>query len=690
MKTPSSSSSASSRFSPGRFAALMLATGGLLVIAPPVAAAPAFELAEAPNEVRLKTDGYALAITREGFGWTLYRGNEAVLRSAQPDNATPNGVLLFEETPERAGKIKKIDRQVDRVVIEYAFAKPKTGMLVELRPLADRVRITTTGLHRDPPLHSVGSALRFELGGKHQWYGGGFQGWRGKLVLPLNQAHIETPGFVAFGKTQASPFWYNTGGVGVWVRTPRDFRYAVNRAQAGKPDGLVSVEMRATSLTYDLLLAADVHDLVRTFIKEVGYPVVTPPADYFRQPIYTTWVEYKVPVDQQKVLDFAQSIRKQQLPAGVIEIDDKWEAKYGDMEFDAGKFPTPKALVAELHALGFKVTLWVHPFVNTDSATFARLRDNPKEGRKLFRDGTGNVGLINWWNGNAALWDMSYAPAAAEFRGKLKQLQTRYGIDGFKFDGADSEMVPQEGRASDGKDPIEFCDVYNREATAKWPWNETRVGIYSQKLGIVQRLIDKQSIWGPENGLQALVPEMITVSLRGYPYAMPDMVGGNQYNDDKADKELMIRWAQASALMPLLQFSIGPWHFDDETVRLAREASLLHVKFAPLIIAMARAAPKTGEPILAPLWYHAPADPATFAITDQFMLGPDVVVAPVVVKGATARDVYLPAGDWRDLKTGAVTPGPRLLRAHPAPLDVLPVFVREGSAAQKLSAKSVP
>jgi alpha-glucosidase (family GH31 glycosyl hydrolase) len=571
------------------------------------------------------------------------------------------------------------------VVLEYGFSRLKTGMLVELRPLADRVRITTIGLHRDPPLHSLGSALRFQLGSADRWYGGGFQGWRGKLVLPLNEAHIETPGFVAFGKTQASPFWYSTGGVAVWVRTPLDFRYGVNRAVAGKPDGLVSVEMPASTLTYDLLLAADVREVVRTFITEVGYPAVTPPADYFRLPIYTTWVEHKVPVDQQKVLEYARAIRKNELPAGTIEIDDKWEAKYGDMEFDATKFPDPKAMIAEIHKLGMKVTLWVHPFVNVDSDTFARLQKAPvNEARKLLHDGTGNVGIINWWNGNAAVWDMSYAPAAAEFRAKLKRLQSRYGIDGFKFDGGDSEMVPQEARAADGKDPIEYCDVYNREAASKWAWNETRVGIYSQRLGIVQRLIDKHSIWGPENGLQALVPEMIIVSLRGYPYAMPDMIGGNQYNDDKADKELMIRWAQASALMPLIQFSIGPWHFDEETVRLSREASALHVKFAPLIVEMARSAPRTGEPILAPLWYHSPKDAATFAITDQFMLGPDVVVAPVVHKGAVTRDLYLPAGKWRDLASGTVTEGGRLLKAHPAPLAVLPVFVREGSKAEKL------
>ena len=97
------------------------------------------------------------------------------------------------------------------------------------------------------------------------------------------------------------------------------------------------------------------------------------------------------------------------------------------------------------------------------------------------------------------------------------------------------------------------------------------------------------------------------------------MIGGNQYGNDHIDKELIIRWAQASALMPLMQFSYGPWHFDEETVRLCREASELHVKFAPYIVQLAQAALKTGEPILRPIWYNYPDEREALAVTDEFM-----------------------------------------------------------------------
>src|SRR5262249_35550137 len=151
----------------------------------------------------------------------------------------------------------------------------------------------------------------------------------------------------------------------------------------------------------------------------------------------------------------------------------------------------------------FRVTLWIHPFVNTDSQTFA---EHQADGI-LLRDLSGKVGLIKWWNDIAAVWDMSNPRAAAEFRSRLMRLQQLDGFDGFKFDGGDVNLVPRDVRSAGNITDAQYADVYNREATAHFPWNETRVGIYSQPLGIVQRLIDKHSRWGNDNGFAAIIPE---------------------------------------------------------------------------------------------------------------------------------------------------------------------------------------
>jgi myogenesis-regulating glycosidase len=619
--------------------------GALFLLAVTAAAQPAYEF---------KTPAFHLSIAREGGAIRVERQGEVILESDD---------VRF-DTSGRATKLLWEQPEGLSITLLYESTHKDGSVMMRIEPSVERIRVRTWILHSSGTLTPV---IRYKLAASGYWYGGGFQGWRAPQTFPLNQASIPRKWFLAEGNTQGTPAWCATKGVGLWVRTDHDLRYEI----AG---GMLAFEVPAESaVTYDILIARNIRQVVDSITSEIGWAKTVPPADYFGLPVYTTWVEHKTETSQQRVLEFARNIRNQQLPAGVLEIDDNWESRYGDLTFDTTKFPEPKAMTAELHRLGFRVTLWVHPFVNTDSRTYRSTQMQSL----LLRDSSGHAGLIKWWNGVAAVWDFTEPRAADEFRTRLRKLEA-LGIDGFKFDGGDVNLVPRDMRAHQPITPAQYADVYNRETAAKWEWEETRVGVYSQPLGVVQRLIDKHSVWGLENGLAATVPEAITVSLRGFPYVMPDMVGGNQYDNDKIDKELLIRWAQASALMPLVQFSWGPWHFDDETVRLCREASNLHITFAPYIIRLAQAVPNTGEPILRPLWYNTPDDVETHTIADQFMLGTDVVIAPVLQRSAIARRLYLPKGVWIDWKTKKKVAGGRWIDGYPAPLDTLPVFVRAG------------
>jgi alpha-glucosidase (family GH31 glycosyl hydrolase) len=649
----------------------LLSSLGLLCLVPAAALAGGFDLRETQDAVVVATSAYELSLSRTGAAATLTRGGATVLDGWAASG--PGGVFEKGGTSQTIGVLARVSREGDQVTLDYTTSVKDSLARLELRPMADAVRITVRLLVSEADMVP---GFAWTLASAGHWYGGGFQGFRDPQVWPLEEASIVRPTFLVSGLSQATPFWYTTKGVGVFVRTPLDFRYSVNAPADGKKDGLLRIAMPlASALEYDLVVTASLREAVQRFLREVGHPRRVPPAEYFRLPIYTTWVEHKADVTQAKVVELARAIRSNALPAGVVEIDDRWEAHYGDMDFDGAKFPDPRAMNDELHRMGFRVTLWVHPFVNPDARTFA---EHARE-RLLIRDANDGPALIRWWNGPAAVRDFSNPRAAEAFRRQLDGLMRRFGFDGFKFDGGDVHFVAKDARLARAVTAAEFPDVYNAEATAQYGWNETRVGILSQPLGIVQRLIDKNSVWGRENGLGALVPEALTTSLRGFFFLMPDMVGGNQYDGDQIDAELLVRWAQASALMPLLQFSVGPWHHGPEAVRLCRAASQLHLDYAPYTYRLAEASTSTGEPILAPLAYQFPDDPETFRITDQFMLGPDVLVAPVVEKDAVARDLYLPKGRWIDQKTKKPVEGGRWLRAYPAPLDTLPLFVRAGA-----------
>jgi myogenesis-regulating glycosidase len=613
-----------------------------------------------------KSPVYTLSILHNGFAVTLRRGEDIILQSTSKEDALANLGFTAAGVPQHVTKLLSFQESKGVVWLEYETSLTGVTARVEIRPEDDRIRFRTWLLNSDT---AFAPSFRCKLA-VGAWYGGGFQGYRDRQTFPLNHANITPRLFFAQGASQGTPIWYSTRGVAIWIRTPHDFSYSI-AVPEGQKDGLLNVEMPGvSSLAYDILIAPDVREVLRRINREIGFAHSVPPADYLRLPIYTTWVEFKTSVSQQKVVDFAHEIRRNQLPAGAIEIDDKWEDGYGNMRFDSSKFPDPRAMNDELHRFGFRVTLWIHPFVNVGTDSF----EDPAVRRFLMKDLSGSPGLIHWWQGDAAVWDLTNTAAASEFRRRLGELQ-KYGFDGFKFDGGDVNLVPLDMVPSQPATSTGIPDVYNKEATAHFPWSEARVGIYSQSLGIVQRLIDKNSVWGPENGLASVLPEALTASMRGFVYVMPDMVGGNQYDSDKIDGELLVRWAQASALMPLLQFSLGPWHIDEETTRLCREASALHLKFAPYIETLAEAVPSSGEPILRPVWYNFPMERDAENVMDEFMVGDAVLVAPVLVQGQVRRDIYLPAGEWREYKTGKVLEGGRWVRDYAAPLNTLPIFV---------------
>ena len=190
-------------------------------------------------------------------------------------------------------------------------------------------------------------------------------------------------------------------------------------------------------------------------------------------------------------------------------------------------------------------------------------------------------------------------------------------------------------------------------------------------------MLDKLSDWTYNDGLKTLIPTALTMSIGGYPFVLPDMIGGNAYGNFPS-KELYLRWLEINALMPTLQFSITPWDYKnatEEVLNVTKAMLKLHEQYSPLIIELAQNSVKTGEPIMRPLWWVSPNDANTYAVDDQFLVGNDLLVAPVTEENARKRNIYLPDGQWKDQK-GATHKGPTNLKDYPADLHELPYFTR--------------
>lgn len=275
---------------------------------------------------------------------------------------------------------------------------------LDLKLVADQWELTTTST--DFPVE-----IKIQLPGF--WYG------QGELINqhhPLNKLILNSASFQTFdnGATGLSgvmtPAWFSSNGALVIADSPIEF--GMNQPPADYPrfkwtfategrgafsdrpflekggvgDGLFTFNGHALNLKFSF--SENAVTAYQNLVKHFGHPTEIPPEDLFFKPTWTTWARYKTAIHQEVVLKFADEIIANGYPYHVMEIDDRWQVYYGDLEFDPQRFPNPKAMIDELHAKGFKVTTWVIPFLDERSHAFA--------------EGTKNGWLVRRTDGSSA------------------------------------------------------------------------------------------------------------------------------------------------------------------------------------------------------------------------------------------------------------------------------------------------
>ena len=412
------------------------------------------------------------------------------------------------------------------------------------------------------------------------------------------------------------------------------------------------------------------------------------------KPQWNTWVELTYNQNQKDILAYAKAIKANGFPAGgVIMIDDTWQFGYGIWQFDPRRFSDPKAMCDELHADGYKVMLWVCPFVSMDSPGYREMAFGLTDGGRRCEKGglimTGGktkygqdeAKPVDWWNGRSAILDLTHPRGVQWFARELGRLQADYGVDGFKLDAGDIDEYDPPYVTHVPASPSALCEAYAKIGL-RYPLNEYRACFKMAGQPLVQRLCDKGHDW---KSVQQLVPDMIACGLLGHPFVCPDMIGGGSWMafmpdaPTPFDPELFVRSAQAHALSPMMQFSAAPWRLlKGEHLAAVRAAAWTRMKWTPYIVEVAKACAVSGEPMLRAMEYEFPGH-GVETVTDQFMLGSKLLVAPQTVKGAKTRAVFVPPGDW-EADDGTVVAGPKTVEVA-TPLGRLPHFFPKATGA---------
>ena len=413
---------------------------------------------------------------------------------------------------------------------------------------------------------------------------------------------------------------------------------------------------------------------------------------FFSAPQINTWIELTYHQNEKDILGYAKSMVDNGVPAGVLMIDDTWQAGYGDWRFEPTRFKDPKGMMDKLHAMGYKVMLWMCPYVGMDLPSFRRVAwgTNPddvrgypvkggflaEKGKRPVANGRVEAKACRWWNGYSAFLDFSHPNANAWFTEVLDGLVRDFGVDGFKLDGAD--LTAYNLKTCEALDPKATNGSLNNGYAAyalKYPFCEIRNLWRLQQMPVVVRLHDKPHTW---EALRRITADMIAAGVIGQPFICPDMVGGGEWTTfipgSPFEPDLFVRSAQIHALCPMMQFSASPWRvLDAEKQQIVRDTVALRQKFAPMFVELAKKAATDGEPILRGLEYNYP-NQGYASVIDEFMMGADLLVAPQMEKDATTRDVVIPPGTWK-ADDGTTVVGPKTITVK-TPLARLPHFVR--------------
>jgi len=535
-----------------------------------------------------------------------------------------------------------------------------------------------------------------------------FEGYDGERIHGLGQhlhGHLDQKGLVidlVQGNTVVTiPFLHSSRGYGLLWNNP-----AMGRVELGR-DATRWVADSAHQIDYWITAGDTPAQIMEAYAEATGHPPLLPE---WAAGFWQSKLRYRT---QDELLAVAREYKERGLPLSVMVCDFFHWTHMGDWDFDPADWPAPDAMIKELESLGVRPAVSVWPTVEADS----RNHDTLSDAGLLVGDRHGGLLTFPWpARGHGtdyqqmAYVDVTHPAARRHLWQQLSEHYRSLGVSAFWLDASEPDMpLELAARAVYSTGPgVQVSNLYGKlvaravaeglnEAGDERPLSLVRSAwAGSQRYGAALWSGDIQPTF---ESLAQQVRAGLNVAMSGIPWWNTD-IGGFLGGDptDPAYQEVLVRWFQYGTFSPLMRlhgdrtpnhptFSAdmtgGPnevWSYGEEAYPILAAHLRLRDRLRPCLLELSEQAHHTGAPVMRPLFFDFPEDTHAWNVDDQFLLGPDILVAPVTEAGARSRTVYLPAGArWTDTATGELHEGGTTLDA-PAPLDRIPVFVREGAA----------
>lgn len=514
-----------------------------------------------------------------------------------------------------------------------------------------------------------------------------FELW-GDIESANNEAHVPVPLLVS------------SMGWGLLARSYRPGLFDLQQS------GTVQVtynQLQDEGFTFDLYGPGTGAEVTARYHQRTGSPEVPP-----------TWAF--APLQWRNALGGAddvyadmQAIRAYGIPTGLIWLDNPWQSTYNSMIPDPTMFPDWDGLVEDLHAQGFRTMAWSTPYLEEDEPDHDRYETN-----SWFVDAAILLNDFGDWV------DLTNDDAMVDWQGRVTGA-IDLGIEGWKLDyGEDTQVGIGSARLryafDNGEDERtmhhKYTLWYHHAYADPYPIEPdgTHAGFILGRAGVLGGHTVTDCIWpgdldndfaffsrteGTVGGLSSAIRGGTGLAASGYPFFASDTGG---YRGGRPSKEVMIRWTEYSATLPIMQYGgagedhnpwnfgayddDGPSQFDQQTLDDFTRYAVLHIRLFPYFWELAQRARAEGLPTIQALGLAYPE--LGVHPQNEYLVGDDILVAPVEVEGATSRTVDFPPGTWIHWWSDEVHTGPDVGRLVLAPLGEGPLYQRAGSAIPML------